>query len=342
MYVYKSISGKTLNIDSYVVTATAGLESKYEIEALDSLIGISINRYTDGVLDTEDNKKPAYINSAGNSILDNNNTAVAIGGNTHSHLFSATTSLTRYDETRNIDTVYGNKIFEFKPQVVNQTYSTTVYSTHGTYFKIPQWLEGENSTTGETIESRTINNTSIEVSIDAGTSWRPVTYIGQSYDFDTPVTDIIIANMSGVTVAQQVIFRFSRGGVQIPWLDLPIVEEPFQIEGVFVEYVAKCFGGSSMTNTSYRESFSYSGNIVGSISISPLNLSNGNIFSGNEVVDINSGSSQLTMQSNTATYTNIAARMPNFRVSDLFEQVFVEVYWKATIFKTATVAVPLP
>lgn len=61
MYLYKSTTGNPVNIDSYIVTVNPGLESKYQIEALDSLIGVSIQRYTDNILDPRDTSVPAML-----------------------------------------------------------------------------------------------------------------------------------------------------------------------------------------------------------------------------------------------------------------------------------------
>lgn len=58
-YVYTSTTGKTLNIDSYIVTVSPGLQSKYQIDALDALIGISVARTDDGVLVASDTIVPA-------------------------------------------------------------------------------------------------------------------------------------------------------------------------------------------------------------------------------------------------------------------------------------------
>lgn len=55
-YVYKSTTGGPVNVDSYVVTVNPGLESYTQIAVLDELIGVSVNRYDDGVLATADNR----------------------------------------------------------------------------------------------------------------------------------------------------------------------------------------------------------------------------------------------------------------------------------------------
>ena len=69
MYVYKSLTGHPINIDNYVVTVSPGLESKYQIEVLDLLIGTSIERYTDGVLDSVDDIVPSNLIN-GSLVLD--------------------------------------------------------------------------------------------------------------------------------------------------------------------------------------------------------------------------------------------------------------------------------
>ena len=53
-YVYKSTTGKTINIDNYIVTPNPGLYSKVPIKVLDLKLGNSIQRYTNGVLDVND------------------------------------------------------------------------------------------------------------------------------------------------------------------------------------------------------------------------------------------------------------------------------------------------
>lgn len=55
MYLYKSTTGKSINIDNFVITADPGLELKYANDVLDSFMGVNLERYTDGVLDTADN-----------------------------------------------------------------------------------------------------------------------------------------------------------------------------------------------------------------------------------------------------------------------------------------------
>lgn len=55
-YVYKSSTGYPINIGSYVVTPTYGLQSSTQIDLLDEYIGININRYDDGVLATVDDR----------------------------------------------------------------------------------------------------------------------------------------------------------------------------------------------------------------------------------------------------------------------------------------------
>ena len=51
-YVYKSTTGKTVVIENRVVTVEPGLFSRVQIEELDEYIGISLNRYDNGVLNT--------------------------------------------------------------------------------------------------------------------------------------------------------------------------------------------------------------------------------------------------------------------------------------------------
>lgn len=53
-FVYKSININPVIVDNYIVTKEPGLESKYQIEVLDNLIGVSLNRYDDGVLQSKD------------------------------------------------------------------------------------------------------------------------------------------------------------------------------------------------------------------------------------------------------------------------------------------------
>lgn len=57
-YVYKSTTGKTVNIDSFTITTNPGLELKYANDILDSYIGINLARYDDGVLVTADDSTP--------------------------------------------------------------------------------------------------------------------------------------------------------------------------------------------------------------------------------------------------------------------------------------------
>ena len=69
MYLYKSIGGRSISIDNYTISVT-GLASPNEIEALDDQIGILLLRYTDGVLDTRDDKLPAYFNTDSSGLVD--------------------------------------------------------------------------------------------------------------------------------------------------------------------------------------------------------------------------------------------------------------------------------
>lgn len=57
-YVYKSTTGKTVNIDSFTITTNPGLELKYANDVLDSYIGINLARYDNGVLLTADDSTP--------------------------------------------------------------------------------------------------------------------------------------------------------------------------------------------------------------------------------------------------------------------------------------------
>lgn len=57
-YVYKSTTGFSVTVDSYTVTPSPGLYSKYQIDVLDALIGTSLSRYDDGVAVTVDDRLP--------------------------------------------------------------------------------------------------------------------------------------------------------------------------------------------------------------------------------------------------------------------------------------------
>lgn len=58
VYVYKSNTGKTLNVLNYIVTPSPGLQATYQIDVLDSLMGSTISRYDDGVLASADDLIP--------------------------------------------------------------------------------------------------------------------------------------------------------------------------------------------------------------------------------------------------------------------------------------------
>ena len=79
MYVYKSLTGHPINIDNYVVTVSPGLESKYQIEVLDLLIGTSIERYTDGVLDSVDDIVPSNLINGSLVFSGTSSTGVKVG-----------------------------------------------------------------------------------------------------------------------------------------------------------------------------------------------------------------------------------------------------------------------
>lgn len=64
VYVYKSTTGFPVIIDNYIIAPEPGLQSKYQIEQLDTFIGGDLARYDDGVLVTADNSKPATITSS--------------------------------------------------------------------------------------------------------------------------------------------------------------------------------------------------------------------------------------------------------------------------------------
>lgn len=55
-YVYKSTTGHPVNVENYVVTPSPGLYSKYQIDALDALLGVSLTRYDDGVVTNTDDR----------------------------------------------------------------------------------------------------------------------------------------------------------------------------------------------------------------------------------------------------------------------------------------------
>ena len=59
-FLYKSTTGKPFRVESYTVTVS-GVELPQKVKALDALVGTSITRYTDGVLD--------IIDTSGSSIL---------------------------------------------------------------------------------------------------------------------------------------------------------------------------------------------------------------------------------------------------------------------------------
>lgn len=62
VYVYKSVTGKTINIDNFIITVEPGLSQKYQNEILDRHINKGeIVRYDDNVLATADNMIPAYL-----------------------------------------------------------------------------------------------------------------------------------------------------------------------------------------------------------------------------------------------------------------------------------------
>lgn len=66
-YVYKSITGRPVNADDYVVTVDPGLQFDRQIEELDAYIGVSIARYDDGVLSSSDNTYRANLFSDSSS-----------------------------------------------------------------------------------------------------------------------------------------------------------------------------------------------------------------------------------------------------------------------------------
>lgn len=57
-YVYKSLTGHPVNVENYVITPSPGLYSKYQIEALDRLLGSTLTRYDDGVITNTDDRLP--------------------------------------------------------------------------------------------------------------------------------------------------------------------------------------------------------------------------------------------------------------------------------------------
>ncbi len=57
-YVYKSITGRPVKIDNYIITPNPGLFSKYQNPVLDLYLGISLSRYDDGVLTLTDTPDP--------------------------------------------------------------------------------------------------------------------------------------------------------------------------------------------------------------------------------------------------------------------------------------------
>lgn len=59
-YIYKSTTGFPVNTDTYVVTVNPGLQTNRQIDVLDALIGTSIARYDDGILQSADTLIPAY------------------------------------------------------------------------------------------------------------------------------------------------------------------------------------------------------------------------------------------------------------------------------------------
>lgn len=80
-YVYKSSTGHPVNIGTYVVTPTYGVQSSNQISILDEYIGISIDRYDDGVLAILDNyvEVRGINNSAGKvNTLSFNNTPFSV------------------------------------------------------------------------------------------------------------------------------------------------------------------------------------------------------------------------------------------------------------------------
>lgn len=57
-YVYKSTTGYPVTVENYVITPSPGMYSKYQIDVLDALIGVTLSRYDDGVIVTADDRLP--------------------------------------------------------------------------------------------------------------------------------------------------------------------------------------------------------------------------------------------------------------------------------------------
>lgn len=61
-FTYKSTTGLAVNIDNkYNITVNPGLQFSEPINALDKHVGVSLARYTDGVLDTSDGEDSQLI-----------------------------------------------------------------------------------------------------------------------------------------------------------------------------------------------------------------------------------------------------------------------------------------
>ena len=59
-YVYKSTTGRPVNVDNYVITVNPGLQFDRQIEELDAAIGTGITRWDDGVQVASDDRTPVY------------------------------------------------------------------------------------------------------------------------------------------------------------------------------------------------------------------------------------------------------------------------------------------
>jgi hypothetical protein len=81
IYLYKSTTGRTFNVSTYSVTV-GGLHTDSSIKALDALIGISLQRYTNNILDIKDGTSAATLTTGTRtlSIADDDTLIKCTGG----------------------------------------------------------------------------------------------------------------------------------------------------------------------------------------------------------------------------------------------------------------------
>lgn len=72
LYLYKSTTGRVVNAGNFAVSASTGIQTTSPVKELDQLVGSTLQRYTNGVLDTIDASGAATVTAARNiTVADN-------------------------------------------------------------------------------------------------------------------------------------------------------------------------------------------------------------------------------------------------------------------------------